>query len=50
MTIESARPHNEGLLIKFSGVDTPEEAGRYRNQSVYVTAADRPPLPGRTVL
>lgn len=45
MTLAEARFHNEGLLIKFNGVDTPEEAGRYRNQLVYVTAADRPPLP-----
>ena len=28
-----------------NGVDTPEDAARYRNQLVYVTAADRPPLP-----
>ncbi len=45
MVIEGARYHNEGLIIKFSGLQTPEEAGRYRNQLVYVTAADRPPLP-----
>ena len=45
MVIESARHHNEGLLIKFDGLQTPEEAGRYRNQLVYVTTADRPPLP-----
>jgi 16S rRNA processing protein RimM len=45
MEIESTRPHGEGLLIKFSGVQTPEEAGRYRNESVYVTTADRPALP-----
>jgi len=45
MVIEGARSHAEGMLIKFHGVESPEEAGRYRNQSVYVTAADRPPLP-----
>jgi len=45
VVIEGARIHGEGLLIKFEGVGTPEEAGRYRNQAVYVTAADRPPLP-----
>jgi 16S rRNA processing protein RimM len=45
MVISETRFHNEGLLVKFNGVDTPEDAGRYRNQSVYVTAADRPPLP-----
>ena len=45
VVIEGTRIHGEGLLIKFEGVGTPEEAGRYRNQPVYVTAADRPPLP-----
>src|SRR5512140_1476471 len=45
MVIEEARYHNEGLIIKFEGLQTPEEAGRHRNQLVYVTAADRPPLP-----
>jgi 16S rRNA processing protein RimM len=45
MVITGVRVHNQGLLIKFEGVDTPEEAGRHRNQPVYVTTADRPPLP-----
>ncbi len=45
MVIESARPQNDALLIKFSGLETPEDAGRYRNQPVYVLTADRPPLP-----
>ncbi len=45
MVIESVRPHSEGLLIKFNGVHNPEAAGRYRNQLVYVTTADRPRLP-----
>jgi 16S rRNA processing protein RimM len=45
MTIALARNHSEGLLIKMNGIDTPEDAARYRNQLVYVTAADRPPLP-----
>jgi 16S rRNA processing protein RimM len=45
MTIESARQHSEGLVIKFDAVHSPEDAARYRNQPVYVTAADRPPLP-----
>ncbi len=45
MTIENVRPHSEGLIIKFREVGSPEEAARYRNQSVYVTAADRPALP-----
>jgi len=45
MTIAAVRGHSEGLLIKLEGLDTPEAASRYRNQLVYVTAADRPKLP-----
>ena len=45
MVITGVRPHSEGLLVKFQGVQSPEEAVRYRNQPVYVSAADRPPLP-----
>lgn len=45
MVIESARPHNEGMLVKLKNIETPEAAGRHRNQLVYVTTADRPPLP-----
>ena len=44
MTIATARNHSEGLLIKLNGIDAPEDAARYRNKLVYVTAADRPPL------
>ena len=45
MMIENARQHSEGLIIKFQEVGSPEAAARYRNQPVYVTTADRPPLP-----
>ncbi len=41
----SARHHNQGILIKFRGIDTTEEAAVYRNQLVYAKTADRPPLP-----
>jgi 16S rRNA processing protein RimM len=44
-TIVGKRLHNDGLLIKFLGIDTPEAAATHRNQSVYVRAVDRPPLP-----
>jgi 16S rRNA processing protein RimM len=44
-TVASRRFHNNGLLIKFEGIDTPEAAGAFRGQSVYVTVADRPALP-----
>jgi len=45
LTLNTVRPHNDGLLVGISGVDTPEEAGKYRNQWVYVKASDVPPLP-----
>ena len=44
-TLTSARPHQSGLLVRFKGVDTPEEAGQFRNQWVYVKASEAPKLP-----
>jgi 16S rRNA processing protein RimM len=45
MTIRHFRHHNEGLLLSFDGVDTPESAGLLRKQMVYVKTATRPALP-----
>ena len=45
MVLVGARHHAEGLIVKFEGVESPEQAARYRNKTVYVTTADRPPLP-----
>jgi len=45
MTLESVRPHAKGMLIKFKGVETPEDVGQFRNQWVYVRASDVPRLP-----
>lgn len=45
VTIQSVREHQNGVLIKFNGVDTPEDAGQFRNQWVYVKAKDVPRLP-----
>ncbi len=45
MVIGGVRNHHEGFLVKFEGIDTPEAAGIYRNQPVFVSAGDRPPLP-----
>jgi len=45
MVIDGARFHNEGLIIKFHGADSPEDAGHFRNLWVYVASADRLPLP-----
>ncbi|MBI3162643.1 MAG: 16S rRNA processing protein RimM [Chloroflexi bacterium] len=44
-TLDTVRQHSNGLLVSLKGVDTPEEAGRFRNQWVYVKASDVPPLP-----
>jgi len=43
--IAACRGHARGLLLRFEGIDTPEAAGIYRNEPVWVPAADRPPLP-----
>jgi 16S rRNA processing protein RimM len=43
--IASRRAHASGLLLRFRGIKTPEEAGQYRNTLVYVPAANRPELP-----
>src|SRR5512138_2885417 len=45
MTLTGTRPHAKGMLVKFKGIETPEEAGQFRNQWVYVKASDVPPLP-----
>ena len=45
MIISGTRFHKDGLIIKFEELNSPEEAGLYRNQSVYVRTADRPRLP-----
>lgn len=45
LQIRSRRPHAQGLLIAFQGIDTPEAAGLLRNCLVQVRAMDVPPLP-----
>jgi 16S rRNA processing protein RimM len=45
MTVENVRPHAKGMLIKFKGIETPEETVRFRNQWVYIKTTDAPPLP-----
>jgi 16S rRNA processing protein RimM len=44
-TIGAVRPHATGLLVKIQGFDTPETAGRFRNQWVYVQSSEVPALP-----
>ncbi len=45
MRLASVRGHNDGLLVRFEGIENPEEAGKYRGHTVFVRAEDRPPLP-----
>ncbi len=45
MVVEGIREHQKGVIIKFNGIDTPEEAGKLRNTWVYIKASDAPPLP-----
>ena len=45
LSIQSVRAHQNGVLIKFNGIDTPEDAGKFRNQWVYAAMKDLPPLP-----
>jgi len=42
MTLTGVRPHGSGMLVKFKDIDTPEDAGLYRNQWVYVQTKDVP--------
>jgi 16S rRNA processing protein RimM len=45
MTFENVRTHANGLLVKFKGVNTSDEAGLYRNQWVFIKGQDAPVLP-----
>jgi 16S rRNA processing protein RimM len=45
LTFDTVRPHGDALLVSFRGVDTPEDAGKLRNQWVYIKASEAPPLP-----
>ena len=45
MTLAGARPHQKGMIVKFKGIETPEEAGQFRNQWVYIRTKDAPKLP-----
>ena len=44
ITLEGVRSHGNGVLIKFKTIDTPEDAGQFRNQWVYAAMKDLPPL------
>lgn len=45
MKIKTRRNTTGGMLITFRDVDTPEAAGEFRNQMVYVDRNTLPPLP-----
>jgi len=42
MTLASVRPHGAGLLVRFKNIETPEDAGLYRNKWVHVKTKDVP--------
>lgn len=45
VTIKTTRHHNRGLLVSLEGFSTREEVDHLRNKEMFVSAADRPPLP-----
>ncbi|MGZ6347334.1 MAG: ribosome maturation factor RimM [Anaerolineales bacterium] len=45
LIITRRRLHNEGLLLGFEGVSSPEQAGRFRNQMVSIASTETPELP-----
>ena len=45
LTIRRQRSHNDGILLAFDGFITPEQVGRFRNQILYIAAADAVELP-----
>jgi 16S rRNA processing protein RimM len=45
VVIASQRRHNEGMLLSFEGVTTPEQAGCYRNQILSIAASEAVELP-----
>lgn len=42
--IESGRPHNNGIIVKLHGVNTPEEARLFTGKEIAITRAQLPPL------
>jgi 16S rRNA processing protein RimM len=45
LIIARRRSHNEGMLLGFEGVSSPEQAGRFRNQIVSIASFETPRLP-----
>ncbi|MGI6250755.1 MAG: ribosome maturation factor RimM [Anaerolineaceae bacterium] len=44
MELESVRPKAAVLLLKFVGIDSPEDARRLTNKEIFVAVKDLPPL------
>lgn len=45
LKITRRKPHNDGMVLGFEGLHTPEEAARFTGKVAFVPAQDRPPLP-----
>jgi len=45
VSLANIRTHAKGMLVQFNGVETPEEAGLFRNQWLFVKTTEVPPLP-----
>jgi 16S rRNA processing protein RimM len=45
LDISGQRLHNEGLLLSFVGITTPEQAGRFRNQVLSIPTSEASELP-----
>lgn len=41
----TVRSHHRGLLLRLSGIKSPEEAGNYRNQNLSIAVSDLQKLP-----
>lgn len=42
--LEDSRIQGDTVLVKLKNIDTPEEAGRYSGQSIYIKRSQLPPL------
>ena len=45
LTIRRQRIHNDGILLAFEDITTPEQVVRFRNQILYIVVADAKELP-----
>jgi 16S rRNA processing protein RimM len=44
-TLAGLRPHGDNVLVRLKGINTPEEAGKYRNTWLFAKTKDMPALP-----